>query len=75
MKIQSLIIHDNTNNIHPVYEVHSWEKAQEIIKATQELTPSHISFTWELVGVAEGTNDAEELAYLEAQVEVSLGLR
>jgi hypothetical protein len=75
MKIQSLIIHDNTNNVHPVYEVHTWEKAEEIIKATRQLTPSHLNFTWELVGVAEGSNDAEEVAYLEAQVERSLGLR
>ena len=51
MKIQSLIIHDNTNNVHPVYEVHSWEKAEEIIKATMELAEGK-PFTWEVVGNA-----------------------
>ena len=48
MEIYSLIIHDEVNNIHPVYEVHSWEKAEEIIKRTMELTNDE--FTFEVVG-------------------------
>jgi hypothetical protein len=51
MKIYSLIIHDNENNVHPVYEVHSWEKAQEIIEKTMELAEGK-PFTWEVVGNA-----------------------
>ena len=50
MEIYSLIIHDEVNNIHPVYEVHSWAKAEEIIKATQGLSSN--PFTWEVVGKA-----------------------
>jgi len=59
MEIYSLIIHDEVNNIHPVYEVHSWTKAEEIIKSTQELTST--PFTWEVVGkanpVSKGDNN------------------
>ena len=51
MNIYSLIIHDEVNNIHPVYEVHSWEKAEEIIKKTIELAKGE-PFTWEVVGRA-----------------------
>lgn len=51
MKIYSLIIHDEVANIHPVYEVHSWEKAEEIIKKTMELADGK-PFTWEVVGKA-----------------------
>ena len=51
MEIYSLIIHDEVNNIHPVYEVHSWEKAEEIIKKTTELAEGK-PFTWEVVGRA-----------------------
>jgi len=72
MKIYSLTI-TTADGVAPVYEVHSWEKAQEIIKATQELTNE--LFTWELFGNAQGTNDAEEVSYLEAQAEERLGLR
>ena len=49
MKIYSLIIHDEVANVHPVYEVHSWEKAEEIIKKTIELAEGK-PFTWEVVG-------------------------
>lgn len=51
MNIYSLIIHDEANNIHPVYEVHSWEKAEEIIRSTMELAEGK-PFTWEVVGRA-----------------------
>ena len=51
MNIYSLIIHDEENNIHPVYEVHSWEKAEEIIRSTMELAEGR-SFSWEVVGRA-----------------------
>ncbi len=49
MYIYSLIIHDEINNVHPVYEVHTWEKAEEIIKKTKELANGQ-PFTWEVVG-------------------------
>ena len=49
MKIYSLIIHDEINNVHPVYEVHSWEKAQEIIEATQKLADGK-PLTFEVFG-------------------------
>jgi len=48
MKIYSLIIHDEINNIHPVYEVHSWEKAEEIIRKCMEI--SDLPFTFEVFG-------------------------
>jgi len=51
MYIYSLIIHDEENNVHPIYEVHSWEKAEEIIKKTMELDKGR-HFTWEVVGSA-----------------------
>jgi hypothetical protein len=49
MKINSLIIHDEVANVHPVYEVHTWEKAEEIIRQTKELMGDK-PFTWEVVG-------------------------
>lgn len=49
MKIYSLIIHDEVANVHPVYEVHSWEKAEQIINSTKELMGDK-PFTWEVVG-------------------------
>mgnify|MGYP003348136311 FL=1 len=49
MKIYSLIVHDEVNNVHPVYEVHTWEKAEEIILQTKELM-GDTPFTWEVVG-------------------------
>jgi hypothetical protein len=72
MNIYSLKITDTTTGVSPVYEVHTWEKAQEIIKATQELTNNQ--FTWELFGNAQGTNDADEVAYGDRQAEIRLGL-
>ena len=74
MNIYSLKITDATTGVSPVYEVHTWEKAQEIIKATQELTNSYGQFTWELIGIAQGTNDADEVAYGDRQAEIRLGL-
>lgn len=73
MKIYSLKI-EFSNGIAPVYEAHTWSKVEEIIKATQELTPSHLSFTWEVSGNAQGTDDAEEVAYGDRQAEIRLGL-
>ena len=49
MKIYSLIINDEVNQVYPVYEVHSWEKAEEIILATKELM-GDTPFTWEVRG-------------------------
>ena len=49
MKIYSLIIHDEVANVHPVYEVHTWEKAEQIINSTKELMGDK-PFTWEVVG-------------------------
>ena len=48
MKIYSLIITDPETNVAPIYEVHSWEKAEEIFKRTMELTNDE--FTFEVVG-------------------------
>lgn len=48
MKIYSLIITDPETNVAPVYEVHSWEKAEEIIKSTMKL--SNKTFTFEVFG-------------------------
>jgi hypothetical protein len=57
MNIYSLII--NIKNIQgevelsPIYEVHSWAKAEEIIQNTRELIKdSGKSFTFEVVGSA-----------------------
>ena len=44
MKIYSLIITDPETNVAPIYEVHSWEKAEEIIEATKKLTNKTFSF-------------------------------
>lgn len=51
MKIYSLIITDPETNVAPIYEVHSWEKAEEIIRKTMELTNK--TFTFEVVGRVE----------------------
>ena len=48
MKIYSLIITDPETNVAPVFEVHSWEKAEEIIRRTMELTDK--TFTFEVFG-------------------------
>ena len=58
MKIYSLTINDEINNIHPVYEVHTWEKAEEIIRQTMALVQQQIelgytnngSFSFEVSG-------------------------
>jgi len=50
MKIYSLII-TGSNGVAPIYEVHSWEKAEEIIRSTMELTNE--AFTFEVVGRVE----------------------
>jgi len=57
MNIYSLIIHDEINNIHPVYEVHSWDKVEEILEATRRLDPN--PFTWEVVGNATPISKGE----------------
>jgi hypothetical protein len=48
MKIYSLIITDVATGVAPIYEVHSWEKAEQIIRSTMELTNNE--FTFEVVG-------------------------
>jgi hypothetical protein len=49
MKIYSLQITDTTTGVSPVYEVHTWDKVEEIIKATKELM-GEMPFTWEVYG-------------------------
>ena len=51
MKIYSLIITDPKTNVAPIYEVHSWDKAEEIIRRTMEL--SNKTFTFEVFGRVE----------------------
>jgi len=46
--IYSLIITDVETGVAPIYEVHSWEKAQEIIDATRKLSKN--TFTFEVFG-------------------------
>jgi len=43
MKIYSLVINDEINKIYPVYECHSWERAEEIIKSTTELLKERVA--------------------------------
>ena len=50
MKIYSLIITDVATGVAPIYEVHSWEKVEEIIRSTMELTKNE--FIFEVVGRA-----------------------
>jgi hypothetical protein len=50
MKIYSLEI-TTADNVSPIYEVHSWDKVEEIIKATQELTNE--AFTFSVFGRVE----------------------
>jgi len=50
MNIYSLIITDVATGVAPIYEVHSWEKAEEIIRSTMELTKNE--FIFEIVGRA-----------------------
>jgi hypothetical protein len=49
MNILSLKINvfNGTNTISPVYEVHSWAKAEEIILATQELIKNNPNATFD----------------------------
>jgi hypothetical protein len=42
--IYSLQITDTKTGVSPIYEVHSWEKAQEIIDATKKLTDDEFTF-------------------------------
>jgi hypothetical protein len=51
MKIYSLIITDVATGVAPIYEVHSWEKAEQIIRSTMELTNK--TFTFEVFGRVE----------------------
>ncbi len=51
MKIYSLIITDPKTNVAPIYEVHSWDKVEEIIARTKELT--NAEFTFEVFGRVE----------------------
>ena len=37
MYIYTLEIRDEETGVNPIYEVHSWEKAEEIIMKTKEL--------------------------------------
>jgi hypothetical protein len=74
MNILSLRI-TTADGVSPIYEVHTWAKAEEIIKATQALTQAGELFTWEVSGSAKGTNDADEVAYGDTQAEIRLGLR
>jgi hypothetical protein len=45
-------IFNGTNTISPVYEVHSWDKAQEVIDATADLIKDipNASFSFEVSG-------------------------
>lgn len=47
-----LDIFNGTETISPVYEVHSWDKAEEIIKATQRLLANNpnATFSFEVYG-------------------------
>ena len=49
MKIYSLQITDIESGVSPVYEVHTWDKVEEIIKETKELMGDRV-FTWEVFG-------------------------
>lgn len=50
--IYSLVITDVETGVAPIYEVHTWEKVQEIIDSTKKLTNKE--FTFEVFGrVAE----------------------
>lgn len=52
MKIYSLQITDTTTGVSPVYEVHTWDKVEEIVKATKELM-GEMPFTWEVSGTSK----------------------
>jgi hypothetical protein len=49
MNIYSIkIIPNNPDHAQPIYEVHSWEKAEQIIKSTREIYDG--AFTFEVIG-------------------------
>jgi len=49
MNIYSIkIIPTNPDHAQPIYEVHSWEKAEQIIKTTREIYDD--AFTFEVIG-------------------------
>jgi hypothetical protein len=54
MNIYSLVLHINngTSMLSPIYEVHSWDKAEEIIRNTMELLKDKpgSSFSFEVHG-------------------------
>ena len=54
MNITTLAIEifNGTDTIRPVYEVHSWSKAEEIINATKELLKDkpNATFSFEVYG-------------------------
>lgn len=54
MNITSLVIHifNGTSELHPVYEVHSWEAAENIINNTRELLADkpNATFAFEVLG-------------------------
>jgi len=52
MTIYSLRITDTTTGVSPVYEAHTWDKVEEIIKATKELM-GELPFTWEVIGASK----------------------
>jgi hypothetical protein len=50
MYIYSIKI-ESANGVAPIYEVHSWERAEEIIRSTMELTNE--AFTFSVFGRVE----------------------
>jgi hypothetical protein len=49
MNIYSIkIIPTNPDHAQPIYEVHTWEKAEQIIKTTREIYDGE--FTFEVIG-------------------------
>lgn len=58
--IYSVVITDTKSGIAPVFECHSWERAQEIIDAT--IRNTNDEFTFEVFGrVAERTPEPDNL--------------
>jgi len=43
MYIYSVKIVDEINNIAPIYEVHSWERAEEVIKSAEALLKDRVA--------------------------------
>jgi hypothetical protein len=49
MNIYSIkIIPNNPEHAQPIYEVHSWDKAEQIIQSTREIYDE--AFTFEVIG-------------------------